>query len=288
MTLASIIIPVADYHAELVDRAKESAMKQTLPCEVLVHYDHERKGPGFARNEAVLDATGAFLVFLDADDYLEPDFVEKCVQTYQPGRYVYSAWHETDGVHKVKTPCQPYSNGGYHLVTTLYPTKAFKALGGFNEHLPGGEDTDFYLRSARLGICPLYVDAPLVHYTPQGQRGVAFEAMGEDMRIIMQDIYYRNGAEKAVMPCNCTEPIKLDPNAGQMPGMVQAEALYAAMTRVGPATGHAYPRNHFGQGEVMWVYPQDAYARPDWWRVLPTPEQLTPSLDEIMRMAGVE
>lgn len=285
LPLASIIIPCAPYHTDLVEQAIASAEAQTVPCEVLTEEDTRRRGPAAIRNELARKAHGLFVVFLDADDTLEPTFVEQCAQVYKQGTYVYTAWVEHDGEHQPQTPCQPYRDGGYHLVTTLYPRQAFLKLDGFDEHLPGGEDTDFYLRSAARGLCPLFVNQPLVHYEPAGERGRLF-AQHDDLSAIMEVIYTRNGGFKTTMGCNCTKAPQLDPNAGQMPGMIQAIANYAPMTMLGSATGHAYPR-HLGRGMVMWVYPQDAAARPDLWTPVPQMTDSTPTVDEVLRLAGL-
>jgi hypothetical protein len=96
----SIIIPCHNY-AQWIGEAIESALAQTVVCEVIViddcstdgslqviqRYSHQIKvlrnsknlGVAETRNRAIVQTSGSFIVCLDADDRLRPDFVEKHV-----------------------------------------------------------------------------------------------------------------------------------------------------------------------------------------------------------------
>ncbi len=47
----------------------------------------ENKGPGFARNIAIDNATGDYIAFLDPDDWLEPDSFEQIINTLEKNNY---------------------------------------------------------------------------------------------------------------------------------------------------------------------------------------------------------
>lgn len=94
----SIIIPCHNY-AQWVGEAIESALAQTVSCEIIAIDDSSTDGSldiirryakkikilsnphnlGVAesRNRAIAQATGTYIVCLDADDRIHPDFVEK-------------------------------------------------------------------------------------------------------------------------------------------------------------------------------------------------------------------
>lgn len=101
----SVIIPV--YNAEkYLEKSIQSVLNQTYKDWEIIAIDDEsedssyqilqmfaqkdsrikintkkNEGPGLTRNRALDQATGEFVVFLDADDYIEPDYFELLNQT---------------------------------------------------------------------------------------------------------------------------------------------------------------------------------------------------------------
>jgi glycosyltransferase involved in cell wall biosynthesis len=50
-------------------------------------FTQENRGPGYTRNQAISRVTGEYIVFLDADDYIEKNFFSdlvQCINKYQP------------------------------------------------------------------------------------------------------------------------------------------------------------------------------------------------------------
>lgn len=76
----SLIVPV--YNAEpWIEQCMASIRAQTYKdIELIVIDDSERSGAAAARNRGLDKATGEFIAFCDADDYMEPDAIEKMVQ----------------------------------------------------------------------------------------------------------------------------------------------------------------------------------------------------------------
>ena len=152
MTLAAtIIIPVAPYHEALVERAVTSAQLQTVPCTIIQAYDRNGRGPSYTRNRALEQVETDFVVFLDADDWLDPAFVERCLSVWQAGSYVFTDWVEDGEIHSA--PARPWCDDQqWHVITTLLPTQAVRDVGGFDD-LPGAEDTELYWALTRAQRC---------------------------------------------------------------------------------------------------------------------------------------
>jgi glycosyltransferase involved in cell wall biosynthesis len=78
MPRVSIIVPV--YGREFLDEALASIEAQTYrDIEVVVEEDPDATGAAAARNRGLARASGEFIAFCDADDYLAPDAIEKMV-----------------------------------------------------------------------------------------------------------------------------------------------------------------------------------------------------------------
>ncbi len=286
--VATIIIPYASYHADIVQRAVKSAEAQTIQCDVVAV---ESPGtPAHGRNLA-LNVDTHFVIFLDADDILHKSFVSECLLDYQAGKYVYTSWAEGAGqwVHKPKD-CA-WSGDSHHIVTTLYPTALFKYLGGFDETLPGHEDADFYMRSYAAGICGLHCDKPLVlRPDDTGQRSKDFHARA-DYKQILETVALRNGGMARIMAC-CGNPdvaVAADPGAGQ-PGDVLAETLWTGMrSEYSPYSGRIYVG---GNGSKLMASPSDIEKLRDMqgrplFRSIRDPRDLAPARERVLKDAGL-
>ena len=284
MNVATVCIPIALAHESLYYDALTSVQAQTIQCDVMLYFDKFSGGAGFARNQAAFHTETLFITFLDADDILEPTFIEECLEAYKPGHYVYSGWYAGDTVHMpmAKTP---YKGDSFHLVTTLIPTVAFNAIGGFDEDLPGHEDCDLHLKLAELGICGILVPKPLIHYRPHGFRGNQFRASPEYQQI-RQSVYDRNGGEKTIMCCGKDLPIVAGDMGEKREGDVLAMALWDGNRTEGSV---ADPSRKYrgGNGSSHWVHPDDIKARPTLWRRLHTNETLTPDKQDVLKAAGL-
>lgn len=289
-SFATIIIPIAPHHSSLAERAADSARAQTITCDVIQVFDRHQRGAGWARNTGAAQCDTPFVIFLDADDVLDPAFAEHCLEAYEPPHYIYTSWWLREGVQDIPCLCVDADHDYHsHLVTTLYPTAIFKALGGFDDSLPGHEDVDFYLRSAREGICGTHLDKPLLHYTEHGWRSKQFNERA-DKKAIMDRIYLRNGGQRTAMAC-CGQPgTKAQMNPGEMqPGDVLAETLWAGMrTEYSGDTGRLYTG---GNGATIYVNPKDLdlISREGslLFRMVKDLRKLAPEREKILKESGL-
>jgi hypothetical protein len=262
----TIIIPVSSYHQQVADRAIASVREQTVPCALVRVDDPDGNGPSWARNRGLEIATTPFVVFLDADDWLEPTFVERCLAVWKPDHYVYTDWFEDNTVKEA--PLDAWcGNGAWHCITTLLPKYAADMVGGFTS-LPGAEDTEFYWAITRKHkICGIRLAEPLFHYGEHGKRAKSFVESAQ-YPVVMQSIIGMYGN----MSC-CTDQIvkaNLETSGDKQPGDVLVRAIWGGnQVKMGTATGRMYPRG--GNGSLMYVDPADARAKPSWWQIVNAP-----------------
>lgn len=275
---ASIVIPFIEHHSDLVEHATQSALAQTVPVEVITVEDVDHAGAGASRNHGATFATAPFISFLDADDHLAPRFIEKCIDRWQVGRYVYSDW--VQGVKLFTLPDnfpQPYEIS-LHLNTTLMTRYVFEQSGGY----PDGEleDTAYYWHLMSRGICGIRVPEGLVHYSTKGQRSALAEK-SENYHVQLMELkarYY----DMACSNCGGT-PVKQQQIAGQhQDGYVLVIANWGGnQRRKGKRTGNLYP--YTGNGRRLWIDPADQQADPQSFVLVDPPlvDQLPGDFDEM-------
>ena len=221
----SVIIPVGPGHESAVTDALDSVAGQTLrQWEAVIVWDaggevpaalktaypwgrwgstgaEGKRGAGVARNIGRKLARAPLLLFLDADDWLYPNCLERMVEEYQiTGHAVYSdfvgkafvgdlrklapnlqkmvrSYNEKTGEAVIeytqdapydchRAQKQPDAERPYLWcnVTTLLPAPWFDAVGGFDEKMTSWEDVDLWWRLARRGYCFAYLKEPLLVY----------------------------------------------------------------------------------------------------------------------------
>jgi hypothetical protein len=280
----SIIIPIGLSHEAVAQVAIASAHAQTVPVEVLPILDTDRRGPGWGRNRGLEMATAPFVLFLDADDFIEPDTVAQLARHYRPGHYVYC--DDWQGDHRHSTPDRAvWLDGSWHAVTTLIRTPHARAIGGFDEALPGIEDLEFYLKLQASGVCGVRCPAALLHYTDQGERSKQFQ-QSPHFQALKFDIYQRY-AMRVNAVCACGEAISVPlSDASRQDGDVMAKASYTPRQVIGPISGRLYPRPQGMHDYYLWIDPRDVVARPEWWTIKTTTTEYAPDVDAVLAMVG--
>jgi glycosyltransferase involved in cell wall biosynthesis len=186
------VIPCYNY-GHLVGAAIDSALAQIpAPHEVLVVDDGSKDntravveaygapvryvplghgGVSAARNAGAALVSGDFVVFLDADDLLEPGYFSAChaalsrspanvAYAYTPVRY-FGRQHGTSKASPFSLRTLRYGN--YINVSAMLRREALSEA-RFRNDLPGLEDFDFFLTLAEHGRSGVRVNKALVRY----------------------------------------------------------------------------------------------------------------------------
>lgn len=158
-------------------RALPSVDRQTMPP----HNTIWLHGPTLheARNGAAAEAKSDWLCFLDADDELDPRYLE--AMTAAIGQLDDGDWllqpatlgFYPDGNRDAQPaliPTRPLTESNYLVVSTLIRRDQFNRIGGFAD-LPVLEDWELWLRATDDGVNVKAVpDAILrIHYNPKGR-----------------------------------------------------------------------------------------------------------------------
>lgn len=172
----SIIIPCYNY-AHYLDEAIQSALGQTVPCEVIVVSDGAvdnsveiaRKYPvivlekpngglASARNYGIQHATGEYIMSFDSDDILKPYAVEEHLKYAAPdtivtcGLMAFGSQNYTARPEKASLDILLKRNCIYS--NSLFPKELWERVGGFDESETmrlGLEDWECWIRMAKAG-----------------------------------------------------------------------------------------------------------------------------------------
>jgi glycosyltransferase involved in cell wall biosynthesis len=201
--MATVVIPCYK-HAQFLADAIDSALAQSFPdLEVVVVDDGnkpaeataigeivDRYPPGLvrlvtndrnlglaaARNAGIDAARGSWIVPLDADDKLEPAFLETAFRAcgMNPRLYAYTdsiLWWPASGKEQLLPSDEYYFpdllNRITHACTILYHRDAWRAVGGYKPVMSragGWEDWEFVISLGEIGVCGVRAPEPLFRY----------------------------------------------------------------------------------------------------------------------------
>jgi glycosyltransferase involved in cell wall biosynthesis len=189
----SVIIPVFNC-AEWIGRALQSVYRQTRPVDEIIVVDdasrdnprefvhapalyvrHEfNRGVSAARNTGARMAAGDYLVFLDADDELTPDAVEKMLHAAETAG---ASWCITD-ICKITNDSvsvsrfnPPDGDPFLAILAMDFVTRGiffrradFEEIGMFDETLRASEDWEIFIRMMEAGKPFCYLPEPVYRY----------------------------------------------------------------------------------------------------------------------------
>lgn len=194
----SIVIPC--YNAgEHIEEAVQSALNQTYSnLEIVIIDDgsddpatlrlleratwprtrifrQENAGPAAARNRAVIEATGTYILPLDADDTIEPEYVARAVAVLdqRPEIGVVYCKAMKFGAEEGPWELPAFSTSELAIdnmifVTALYRKADWQAVGGYSEKLLHGvEDYDFWVKMVHYGRGVVQLEDFLFNYRVQ-------------------------------------------------------------------------------------------------------------------------
>lgn len=118
-----------------------------------IFIDKENEGPSAARNSGVHNSQGNYILFLDSDDIIAPDYISKGVNYLDchPECTLYYSQTRYFGSRNDMMDC---SYSGYKdllarnsiVCTCIVRRCDFDRIGGFDENMKGYEDWEFFIR----------------------------------------------------------------------------------------------------------------------------------------------
>jgi GT2 family glycosyltransferase len=159
------------------DGSEEAARRLVEETGAPIRYlRQENAGPAAARNRGARESHGEFLIFIDNDIIVEPDFLLQHVETLRThpgcwvvgrvvhppemrqtpfGRYRDALWEAFDEVEGGRGVVE---TGGMTAANLSLPAADFARLGGFDERftIASCEDWELGMRARRAGVRVLY------------------------------------------------------------------------------------------------------------------------------------
>jgi len=194
----AVVVPVFNPGALLLETV-DSIRRQTHPCEVVLVDDgstdaetlevlasldaagvevirQENSGPGAARNAGIRSTQATYILPVDADDLIEPVYVQQAIDVLERRPEVGVVYCRADRFGDADGPWDlpSFSPAAMAVDNVVFATAVFRRadwelIGGYDETLRrGGEDWDFWLSLIELGRQVVQLQDVLFHYRIHG------------------------------------------------------------------------------------------------------------------------
>ena len=277
----TVVIPIGPGHDDLSYHAIDSVETQTIKAALAVVWDQRGKGAGWARNQGLEQVRTPYVLFLDADDWLEPNAIELFEAAIEPDRYVYSDWFQ-DGKVKQAAACafcitEEHGLQRAHVITALLPTEWAREIGGFDEDFPVMEDTDFWVKLRYVGKREgKRIATPLMHYGLEGWRSKFAVERAENGEPFFTELClnlrkeilarYKDEQESTMSCCGQPGEVSDAPMNAKIQGDMLVRVLGGGNRRfMGLSTGRMY---RGGNGLKLWIAPSDVEMSPSKFKVV--------------------
>ena len=150
----------------------------------ILHTDNY--GLSAARNTGAAHSDGEYLVFLDGDDKIAPEYIENCVKALQSDSYIKVAAPQMQcfGIHQQIWPVVYEDYAQLLINNPLYATAAmrradFDAIGGYDERMRKGfEDWELWIRLlAGKGPDAVWTGPDILFFYRQKQQSMIVDSM---------------------------------------------------------------------------------------------------------------
>lgn len=121
--------------------------------------------PALSRNAGIKVARGEFILPIDADDSIDPGYLERCFSAIDAYGDIDLAY--ADSIYVSKSGKKRVVPGLYHLQTmtrgnqlvycSLYRKAIWEKIGGYRDNVRGYEDWDFWVAALLVGAKAIYV-----------------------------------------------------------------------------------------------------------------------------------
>jgi glycosyltransferase involved in cell wall biosynthesis len=159
----------------------------------------ENRGPSSARNLGIQNSIGEFILPLDADDIIYPDYLQSCINIIKKDIMISPVYCDThhiglmQGVEKrPEWSMEQLKRGNYIVNCSMFRRDAFEKCGGYDESLKGWEDYDLWLRMGINGYIGKRIPKPLFIYFHHENDGTVSTEANKNQAELYQKIMDKN------------------------------------------------------------------------------------------------
>jgi glycosyltransferase involved in cell wall biosynthesis len=165
----------------------------------MIVINQENSGPSSARNNGIKNSKGDFILPLDADDMIHPDYIQTCVSVLKNNKNISPVYCDTLHVGQIQGVEQRPEwsldrliQGPFIVNCSMFHREAFDKCEGYDESMKGWEDYDLWIRMAKNGYVGKRIPKALFSYFHHENDGTVSTEANKNQQELYNKIMEKN------------------------------------------------------------------------------------------------
>jgi glycosyltransferase involved in cell wall biosynthesis len=229
LPLVSVIMPVHDYGV-MFEKSIQSVFNSTYKnIELIIINDgstddyvisklktleshpnikiihQENSGPSSARNTGIKNSKGDFILPLDSDDMILPEYIQNCVSILKNNKKISPVYCDThhagqsQGIQqRPEWSMDRLVQGPFIVNCSMFHREAFDVCDGYDTELFGWEDYDLWIRMGLKGYSGKRIPKPLFIYFHHEKDGTVSTIANQNQQELYNKIISKNFKNETV------------------------------------------------------------------------------------------
>jgi glycosyltransferase involved in cell wall biosynthesis len=159
----------------------------------------ENSGPSSARNNGIKNSTGEYILPLDSDDFIHPDYIQSCINVITKNKNISPVYCDTNHMGEINGVEQRPEwsmdrliQGPFIVNCSMFSRESFDKCGGYDETLFGWEDYDLWIRMGINGYVGKRIPKPLFAYFHHEKDGTVSTHANNNQQELYDKIMKKN------------------------------------------------------------------------------------------------
>lgn len=161
--------------------------------------NQENSGPSSARNNGIKSSTGEYILPLDSDDMISPDYIQTCVNIIRKNNKISPVYCDTNHAGQMtgieqrpEWSKERLIQGPFIVNCSMFTREAFDTCGGYDEQMKGWEDYDLWIRMMNNGFVGKRIPKPLFTYFHHEKDGTVSTEANKNTKELYEYIMNKN------------------------------------------------------------------------------------------------
>lgn len=168
-------------------------------------FNQENKGPSSARNYGIKQSKSDYILPLDADDTILPEYIQSCVTILNNNKNVSPVYCDTHHVGQIQGveqrpewSLERLKQGPFIVNCSMFRREVFDICDGYDVNLKGWEDYDLWVRMGINGYVGKRIPKPLFIYYHHENDGTVSTEANKKQNELYNKIINKNFANEVI------------------------------------------------------------------------------------------